>query len=100
PKDVMRPKTCAGIRGRAQMRKVDRASVASWDAAAMRPDPAPVPRPNLLQRCAHAQFPPLQPIGQFHDRLSASKGRFGLMGGATIAGGVNRSRWGAPRLTR
>jgi len=83
--DVMGPKTCAGIRRRAQMRKVDRASVASRDAAAMRPYPPPVPRPNLLQRCAHAQFPPLQPVGQPHGRLSQQNGSSGLIGAVTIA---------------
>ena len=91
-KDVVWPLTSAGIRGRAQMRKVDRASVASWDAAAMRPDPAPVPRPNLLQRCAHAQFPPLQPVGQPHGRLSDSNRSSELIRGVSIAGGRNRSR--------
>ena len=51
--DVVRPNTCSGIRGRTQMRKVDRTTIATWDAAAMRFDPAPMPGPGLLQRCAH-----------------------------------------------
>jgi hypothetical protein len=51
--DVMRSLTRAGIGGRAKMRKVDRASVAAWDTAAMRADPAPMPGPDLLQWCAH-----------------------------------------------
>jgi hypothetical protein len=51
--DVMRPLTRAGIGGRAKMRKVDRASVATWDTAAMCADPAPMPGPDPLQWCAH-----------------------------------------------
>ena len=62
-KDVVRPLTSAGIRGRAQMRKVDIAGEAARHATAMRFDPAPMPWPNLLQRCAHAQLWPLQPVG-------------------------------------
>ena len=54
--DVMGPKTCAGIRGRAQMRKVDMAGEAARHAAAMRFDPASVSGPDLLQGCAHPQL--------------------------------------------
>src|SRR5438046_6986943 len=36
------------------------------DATAMRFDPAPMPRPDLLQRAAYPQLWPLQPIGQPH----------------------------------
>jgi len=48
--DVVRPLSRASIRGRAQMRKVDRTSLATWDATAVRFDPSPMPRPDLLQR--------------------------------------------------
>jgi hypothetical protein len=90
--DVMRPLTGAGISSRAQMGKVDRAGIATLDAAAMRPYPPPVPRPDLLQGCAHAQFPPLQPVGQPHGRLSDSNRSSMLIRGVSIAGGRNRSR--------
>jgi hypothetical protein len=54
--DVMRANTRSGIPGRAQMRKVDRTSVASWDAAAMCFDPSAMPWPDLLHGCAHPQL--------------------------------------------
>src|SRR5580700_6031919 len=47
PEDVVRPLPRAGIGGRAQMGKVDTRRPATGDAAAMRFDPAAVPRPNL-----------------------------------------------------
>ena len=84
-KDVVRPLTSAGIRGRAQMRKVDIAGVATRHATAMRFDPAPMPWPNLLQSSAHAQLWPLQPVGQPHERLSQQNGSSGLIGAVTIA---------------
>ena len=77
--NIMRPKTYAGIRGRAQMRKVDRTNLATRDAATMRFDPAPVPRPDLLYGWAHPQLWPLQPVGQPHDPLSASCQNFDLV---------------------
>ena len=50
PKDVVRPLARAGIGGRArQMGKVNAQGTATRNAAAMRTDPAAVPRPNLLQ---------------------------------------------------
>src|SRR5262249_8968648 len=57
--DVMRNLPGPGVGGRAQMRKVDAGSLAFRDAAAMRPDPAPVPRPDLLDRHAARHLRPL-----------------------------------------
>jgi hypothetical protein len=62
-KNVVRPFPDACIGSRPQMGKVDRASVAAWDTAAMRFDPTPVPRPHLLHRYPHPQPWSLQPIG-------------------------------------
>ena len=90
--NIMWPLTGASIRGRAQMGEIDRARVATGHATAMRFDPAPVPRPDLLQRWAQPQLWPLQPVGQPHDRLSDSNRSSELIGGVSIAGGRNRSR--------
>jgi len=54
PKNVVRPLANTGIRGRAQMVKVNRTAVTTRHATAMRPDPAPMPRPDLL----HGRAPP------------------------------------------
>ena len=83
--NIMRPLTGAGIRRRAQMREVDRACITIGDATAMRPDPAPMSRPDLLHGRAHPQLWPLQPIGQPHDRLSTNNGGSEFIGGMTIA---------------
>src|SRR5438067_9604745 len=96
-KDVVRPYCRAGIGGRAQMGKVNGASVTTRHAAAMRFDPPPVPRPDLLQWSAHPQLWPLQPIGQPHDRLSTSNGSSELIGAVTIAIGRHGSRRASPR---
>ena len=91
-KDVVWPLTSAGIRGRAQMRKVDRASVASWDAAAMRFDPAPVSRPHLLHGYTQPELWALQPVRQPHDRLSPIHAGSELVGRGAIPVGRNRYR--------
>src|SRR5437660_11983526 len=83
-KDVVGPLTSAGIRGRAQMRKVDMAGEAARHAAAMRFDPASVSRPDLLRGCAHPQLRPLQPAGQPHERLAQYNGSSGVVGAVTI----------------
>jgi hypothetical protein len=85
PKNVVRPLANTGIRGRAQMGKVNRTAVTTRHATAMRPDPAPMPRPHLLHGRAHPQLWPFQPIGQPHDRCSTSNGSSELIGGVTIA---------------
>ena len=46
--DIVRPLTLAGIGGRTEMGKVDALGVAIGDAAAVRSNPAAVPRPDLL----------------------------------------------------
>src|ERR1043165_426647 len=91
-KDVMRHLPDAGIDDRAQMGEVDPRRRATRHAAAMRFDPAPMPRPNLLHGCAPPQLWPFQPIGQPHDRCSTSNGSSELIGGVTIAVGFNKSR--------
>src|SRR5207248_2933797 len=80
PENIMRPLTRAGIRSRAQMGKIDRACVTTRDAAAMRFDPAPMSRPDLLQGCAHPQLWPLPSIGQLQERFSSRNGRSELIG--------------------
>src|SRR5260221_2464954 len=64
PEDVVRYLPDAGIGGRAHMREVDARRPAIGDAAAMRPDPAAMPRPDLLQPHLHPHPRPPQPLPQ------------------------------------
>src|SRR5207248_4296421 len=64
--DVMRRLPGPGIGGRAQMGKVNAQQSAPGDAAAMRADPTPVPRPDLLDRFPQPHLRGLSPGRQLH----------------------------------
>src|SRR5438874_5842641 len=79
------------------MGKVDRMSLATRDAAAMRFDPAAVAQPDLLRRGAHPELRPFSPIGQPHDELSFGNGRSELLRWVMVAIGCHRCRWATRR---
>ena len=59
------------------------------NATAMRFEPPPMPGQTFCTD-VRPQLRPLQPIGQPHDRLSNRNGSSELLGGVTIAVGLNR----------
>src|SRR5947207_2601670 len=71
--DVMRRLPGPGIGGRAQMGKVNAQQSAPGDAAAMRADPTPVPRPDPLDRLPQPNFRALPAIGQSHVLPSSNR---------------------------